>query len=48
MKKDKIEHGINCFVKDVLKNMRKHVGRKATNNWRKMHGKPMRRRYSKS
>ena len=48
MKKIKRDHGINRFLKEALKIMRKHVARKSTNNWRKMHGKAMRRRYVKT
>lgn len=35
---------MNKFVKDVLKAMWQCVGKRSTNNWRKMHGKPMRRK----
>ena len=44
MKKTKRTHGVNKFVKDALKVMRKSISRKTTNNYRKMHGKPMRRK----
>lgn len=44
MKKIKTNHGINKFVKDALKIMRKNVGIQTTNNYRKMHGLPMRRK----
>lgn len=44
MKKNKRSHGINKFVKDCFKIMKKCVARRTTNNWRKMHGKPMYRK----
>lgn len=45
MKKNKRSHGINKFVKDCFKIMKKCVARRTTNNWRKMHGKPMHKKY---
>ena len=44
MKKVKISHGMNKLIKDFFKIMRKNVGRQTTNNYRKMHGLPMRRK----
>ena len=46
MKKIKQSHGINLFVKDFLKILDDSVVRRTTNNWRKIHGKPMRRKYA--
>lgn len=43
MKKNKT-HGINRFVKDCFKIMGECVSRRTTNNWRKMHGRPMHRK----
>lgn len=45
MKKYKRSRGTCKFVKDCFKIMKKCVARKTTNNWRKMHGKPMYRKY---
>ena len=44
MKKQKRSHGMNRFVDDTLKALRQCVGIRTNNNWRKMHGKPMRRK----
>ena len=44
MKKIKRQHGMNKFIKDFFKIMRKNVGRRTTNNYKKMHGLPMRRK----
>ena len=45
MKKVKRSHGICRFVKDALKIMSKGIPRHLTNNHRKMHGLPLRRKY---
>ena len=39
------KHGMNKYIKCVFKEMRKHVPAHMTNNYRKMHGFPMRRKY---
>lgn len=44
MKKIKIKHRMNKKVKDALKLMNQYTVRRTTNNYRKMHGKPMRRK----
>lgn len=44
MKKVKRNHGVNSFVRDALKIMSKYIDKCSTNNWRKMHGMPMRRK----
>lgn len=44
MKKVKRNHGVNSFVRDALKIMSKYIDKRSTNNWRKMHGKPMKRK----
>lgn len=44
MKKVKRNHGVNSFVRDTLKIMSKYIDKRSTNNWRKMHGKPMKRK----
>lgn len=44
MKKIKTRHGMNKRVKDALKLMNQYVVRRTTNNYRKMHGLPMRRK----
>lgn len=44
MKKIKRKHGINKFIKDFFKIMRKQLPVHTTNNYRKMHAKPMRRK----
>lgn len=46
MKKTKRSHGINKSVKGFLKILEKSVVIRTTNNWRKIHGKPMRRKYA--
>ena len=38
------KHEMNKFIKSVLKEMRKHIHVHTTNNYRKMHGLPMRRK----
>ena len=45
MKKIKTRHGMNKRVKDLTRFLTNQcVVRRTTNNWRKMHGKPMRRK----
>lgn len=44
MKRAKRAHGMNRIIDDFFKELYKHVGRKTTNNWRKMHNKPLRRK----
>lgn len=44
MKKYRVEHGTYNAVRKATRIMRKKVNRKTTNNYRKMHGKPMRRK----
>lgn len=39
------EHGIYKFTKDCIKIMSKRIPLKCTNNYRKKHSKPMRRKY---
>lgn len=45
MKKRKRAHGMSRFIDEFAKLMWRHVCYHTTNNWRKMHGKPMRRKY---
>ena len=44
MKKKKRSHGMNRFVKETIKALKQCIVIKSTNNYRKMHGKPMRRK----
>ena len=45
MKKIKTKHGMNKSVKDFIRFLTHQcVAMRTTNNWKKMHGKPMRRR----
>ena len=44
MRKIKQSHGSNRFADDFIKMLQKNVGRRTTNNYRKMHGLPMRRK----
>lgn len=45
MKKIKTRHGMNKRVKDLTRFLTHQcVVRRTTNNWRKMHKKPMRRK----
>ena len=44
MKRAKRAHGMNRVIDGFFKELYKHVGRKTTNNWRKIHNKPLRRK----
>ena len=44
MRKIKRSHGTCRLIDDFIKNLNKRVGRRTTNNYRKMHGLPMRRK----
>lgn len=44
MKKICRKHGMNKFIKDFFKIMRERLPVHMTNNYRKMHRKPMRRK----
>ena len=42
--RDKSYHNYYKLQKIMFRWMKRHIGRHATNNWRKMHGKAMRRK----